>query len=238
MGERRGNWMEVVQEFDLDIKPAKLVKGKGLCKLAVEAQDQVNEDFGWENEMALWCGEVSYICPGQESWYGKLTYLLHHGTCPENLNPRERRALRLKSTQYCLINSVLFQVNYDGVLLRCLEREDADKVMKELHDGPVGGHFVGNTIAHKILGVGYYWPTLFKGTQTYARNCKTCQVSVGREKRVAVPLQPMTVSRPFELRRLYIIGDITPISSNIMIIYLLPPIISRNGHRHPSDPRK
>jgi hypothetical protein len=44
MGERRGNYMAVVQEFDLDIKPAKLVKGQGLCKLVAEAQDQVNED--------------------------------------------------------------------------------------------------------------------------------------------------------------------------------------------------
>jgi hypothetical protein len=42
--------MEVVQEFDLDRKPAKLVKGQGLCKLAIEAQDQVNEDPIWENE--------------------------------------------------------------------------------------------------------------------------------------------------------------------------------------------
>jgi hypothetical protein len=64
MGERRGNWMIVFQEFDLDIKPAKLVKGQGLCKLAVEAQDQVNEDSGWENEISLWCGEVAYIPPG------------------------------------------------------------------------------------------------------------------------------------------------------------------------------
>ena len=37
MRERRGNWMAVVQEFDLDIKPAKLVKGQGLCKLVAEA---------------------------------------------------------------------------------------------------------------------------------------------------------------------------------------------------------
>ena len=85
--------MEVVQEFDLDIKPARLVKGQGLCKLAIEAQDQVNEYFRWENEMALWCGKVSYISPGQDSWYKDLTYLQHHGTCPEDLNPRERRAL-------------------------------------------------------------------------------------------------------------------------------------------------
>jgi hypothetical protein len=213
MGERRGNWMAVVQEFDLDIKPAKLVKGQGLCKLAVEAQDQVNEDPRWENELALWCGEASYVSPGKESWYEKLTYLLHHGTCPENLNPRERRALRLKSTQYRLINSVLFRVNYDGVLLRCLEREDADKVLKELHDGPAGGHFAGNTTAHKILRAGYYWPTLFKDAHTYARNCKTCQISMGREKRAVVPLQPVVVSRPFEQWGLDIIGEITPSSS-------------------------
>jgi hypothetical protein len=108
MGERRGNWMAIVQEFDLDIKPSKLVKGWGLCKLVVEAQDQVNEDSGWENGLALWCSEALYLPLGQESWYGKLIYLLHHGTFPENLNPKERRALRLKLAQYCLINSVLF----------------------------------------------------------------------------------------------------------------------------------
>jgi hypothetical protein len=116
MGERRGNWIEVVQEFYLYIKPVKFVKGKGLCKVAVKSQDQVNEDPKWENEMALWCGEASYISQGQESWYEKLNYLLHHGTCPENLNPRERRALKLKYAQYHLINLVLFLVNYDGVL--------------------------------------------------------------------------------------------------------------------------
>ena len=98
--------------------------------MAAKAQDQVNEDPRWENELELWCGEDSYISPGKESWYEKLTYLLHHGTCLENLNPRERRALGLKSAQYRLINLVFFCVNYDGVILRCLEHEDADKVLK------------------------------------------------------------------------------------------------------------
>jgi hypothetical protein len=85
-----------------------------------------------------------------------LIYLLHHGTFPENLIPKERRALMIKSAQYRLVNSVLFRINYDGVLLRCIEREDAEKVLRELHDGPLGGHFAGNTTSHKILRVGYY----------------------------------------------------------------------------------
>jgi hypothetical protein len=59
--------MAVVQEFDLDIKPAKMVKGKGLCKLAFESQDQVNEDLEWENELELWCGEATYISLGKTS---------------------------------------------------------------------------------------------------------------------------------------------------------------------------
>jgi hypothetical protein len=197
MGERRGR-MEFFQEFDLDIKLAKLVKGQGLCKLVVEAQDQINEDPGWENELALWCSEDLYVPLGKESWYGKLIYLLHHGTFRENLNPKEMRALKLKSTQYRLINSVIFRVNYDGVLLRCLECEYVDKVPRELHDGHAGGNFVGNTISHKILRADSYWPTLFRDAHTYARNCKTCQMIAGREKKEVVPLQPVTIPRPFE----------------------------------------
>jgi hypothetical protein len=188
MGERRGNWIAVVQEFDLDIKPAKLVKQQGLCKLAVEAQDQTNQDPGWDNEITLWCGEAAYISPGPNSWYKDLAHLLHHETCLENLNPRERRALRLKSAPYRLINSILFWINYDGVLLRCLEHEDTDKVLKELHDGPAGGHFARNTIVHKVLRANYYWPTFFKDAHAYTRNCKVCQISVGKETRAAIPL--------------------------------------------------
>jgi hypothetical protein len=101
-------------------------------------------------------------------------------------------------------------VNYDGVLLICINHEDADKFLKELHDGPTGGHFFGNTIAHKILRSDYYWPTMFRDAHTYVRNCKTCQISTGREKRAVVPLQTLAISRPFEQWGLYVIGEITP----------------------------
>ena len=46
--------------------------------------------------------------------------------------------------------------NYDGIFLRCLEREDASKIVKELYDGPARGHYFEDTIAHKTLRVGYY----------------------------------------------------------------------------------
>jgi hypothetical protein len=108
---------------------------------------------------------------------------------------------------------VLFRVNYNGVILRCLKCEDVEKVMKELHDGPASGQFAWNTTTHKILRADYYWPTLFRYAHTHTRNCKTCQMSAGREKRAVVPLQPMAISRPFEQWGLDFIGEITLIYS-------------------------
>jgi hypothetical protein len=112
-----------------------------------------------------------------------MKYYLTHGTTPHYLYPKKKRSLMLKSAQYQLIQGVLCQKNYDGVYLRCLEKEDVDKVLSELHDGPVGGNFGGDTTINKILRVGYYWPTLFKDSHAYARKCPECQKAVGREKK-------------------------------------------------------
>ena len=85
--------------------------------------------------------------------------------------------------------------------------------MQELHDGPAGGYFGGNTTAHKILHVGYYWPTFFKDAHEYSRKCKTCKNTAGRERKPTFPLQPVNIQQPFEQWGLDSIGEITPNSS-------------------------
>jgi hypothetical protein len=94
------------------------------------------------------------------------------------------------------------------VLLRCLERKDAYKVLKDMHDGPFGGDFLGDMISHNVLRVGYYWPTLFKYDHVYSRSCKACQNIEGREFKVSLPLHPVVVEEPFEKWGLDIIGEI------------------------------
>jgi hypothetical protein len=97
--------------------------------------------------MSCLYGVVKYCTshPYKTLGMSDLSYFLHHGTFPEYLKLRERRALRLKYAWYHLINSILFCLNYDGVLLRCLKKEDVERVLKELHDGPAGGNFAGET---------------------------------------------------------------------------------------------
>jgi hypothetical protein len=55
-----------------------------------------------------------------------------------------------------LVNDVLFRKNFDNVLMHCLERDEVEKVLFELHAGEAGGHFGGDTTSHKVLRAGYY----------------------------------------------------------------------------------
>jgi len=96
--------------------------------------------------------------------------------------------------------------NYDGFYLRCLEKEDVDKVLSELHDGLLRGNFGGDTMDHKVLKAGYYCPTMFKDYHAYAQKCQEFQKVVGREKKYDFPLQLVTIERPFQQWGLDFIG--------------------------------
>jgi hypothetical protein len=146
--------MTTLQEYDLEFKPTNIVKGQGLCKLVTRITDVENqEEDSWQEEPTLYTQQVPYIPVVEDSYYNDLKYYLQHGTTPEHLNAKKKRVLRLKSLQYQLVHGILFRKNYDGVLLRCLEKKDVDKVLKYMHDGPTRGHFSGDTTTHKILRV-------------------------------------------------------------------------------------
>eukprot|EP00253_Pinus_taeda_P029568 PITA_29568 len=206
VGEKRANWITALQEYDLEIKPAGIVRGQGFCKMLAGAS-QILESSSEEVQTY----EVSLN--DIESLYTDTIYYLKNGYAPAPLDHTKKRALRLKAKQYQLINDVLFKRNYNSVLLRCLEKTEAEKVLQELHDGPAGGHYVGDATAHKILRSGYYWPTLFKDSHSYVRKCQVCQTTTGRQRKLSMPLQSVNIDQPFSQWGLDIIGEIIPHSS-------------------------
>jgi hypothetical protein len=163
--------MTSLQEYDLEITPAQIIRGQGLCKLmddSVEEQEsQMNTStINQHNQKQTSCAQVA-----PNSWYENIRFYLTHGSSSHNIDPKNRRALRLKSTSFQLINDVLFQENFDGVLMHCLEKEELEQVLSELHVGEFSRHFSGDTTSQKVLRDGYYWPTLFKYAHALCRKC-------------------------------------------------------------------
>eukprot|EP00253_Pinus_taeda_P013700 PITA_13700 len=205
LGEKRANWVTALQEYDLEIRPAKIVRGQGFCRILAGASNIPESSNTGPTE------EINQISvTNSESQYADLIFYLKIGYAPPNLSYKSKRAIRLKAKSFTIIDDVLFKKNYDSILLRCLEKTEAQKVLQELHDGPAGGHFGADTTAHKIIHARYYWPTLFRDTHEYVRKCLNYQTSSGRQRKPAFPLQPVNIEQPFEQWGLDIIGEINP----------------------------
>ena len=82
-------------------------------------------------------------------------------SCPNHLVDHKRRELRLKSVRYCFIQGGLSWKNLYGIILGCVNKDEAKKLIKELHLRYCGGHYETHTIANKIMRERYYWDTLF-----------------------------------------------------------------------------
>jgi hypothetical protein len=149
MGEKRENWMNLLQEYDIEIVPAQIVRGQGLCKLVVDSgeklENQINTSTANQhNERQINCAQIV-----PNSWYDNIRFYLLHETSLRNLDPKNRRSLRLKCASFQLINDILFRKKFDSVFLCCLEKEESERVLDELHSDDAGGHFRGDTTAQK-----------------------------------------------------------------------------------------
>lgn len=80
--------------------------------------------------------------------------LFEEFVCPRHLVDC-KRALILKSMRYCLIQNGLGEMNPDGIILKCVNKKEANKLVEEFHSRYCGGHFAAHTTTHKILRVGY-----------------------------------------------------------------------------------
>ena len=155
------------------------------------------------NQEAIQIGEneqVNVITSELEhdEWYYDIVYYLKNLSCLDHLVDHKRRALRLKAMKYFLTEDGLGWKNPNGVILRCVNQDEAKKILKELHSGYCGGHFAARTTAHKILRAGYYWPTLFSNAYQHVQSYQPCQFFTGKPKLPAQPLKPVVVEAPFQ----------------------------------------
>jgi hypothetical protein len=200
---RRSKWIAKILEFDLEIKPTKLVKGQGLAKLLVGSNCKYLEvnfiNTCSENQWAKVPDKIPRDGPplAECTWYKDIIYFLQDLRPPDGMGKRKARALKLKAIRYCLIDRVLYWKDPLGMLLICLEPQEAQKIMFDFHDILCGGHHFWRTMAYKILKAGYFWPTLFTDVCAKVRACIKCQKFSRKQQLKSLPLKHVVASRPF-----------------------------------------
>ena len=85
------------------------------------------------------------------------------------LSKDEKKAyrLRVKATHLCLINDHLYRCSYGDPYLKCVQNDKAEYLLAEVHEGQCSNHSRRQSLAHKILSQGYYWPTIHTDATTH-----------------------------------------------------------------------
>ena len=85
------------------------------------------------------------------------------------------RKLKVQASRFVLIKDVLYERDFSCSYLRCLGSKGVDYIMKEVHEGICGNHSGAQSLVHKLIQAGYYWPTMQKNAQAYVKTCDKCQ---------------------------------------------------------------
>ena len=92
------------------------------------------------------------------NWMTPILSYLKDGRLPEEKD--EAKKLRVRSAGYVLMDEVLYKRGFSQPYFRCLALNEANYVLREVHEGASGNHSGARSLVHKVIRAGYYWPNM------------------------------------------------------------------------------
>ena len=139
-----------------------------------------------------------------DNWMKPIREYLEHGKLPEEQT--QARKIRVKAPNYAIKNGVMYKKGYLSPWLRCLDKNEAEYIIAEAHEGLAGAHEGPRTVAQKIARLGYFWPTMYRDAQTAIFKCDKCQKHAPIPRIAATPLISISSPWPFSQWGIDIVG--------------------------------
>src|SRR4051812_5839887 len=144
----------------------------------------------------------------EKPWYFDIKHFLQTQEYPLGASSKDKKTLRRLAGNFFINADVLYKRNYDMVLLRCVDRHEADMLMHEIHEGSFGTHANGHSMAEKMLRAGYYWLTMESDCYKFVKKCHKCQVYADKIHVPPTLLNVISSPWPFSMWGIDMIGMI------------------------------
>ncbi|XP_076921731.1 uncharacterized protein LOC143583264 [Bidens hawaiensis] len=117
--------------------------------------------------------QVLVIQTGVESWMTPIKAYLSSGALPAG--KAEARKIKHKALNYQVTDGILYRRSFLGPLLRCVNVEDANYLIREIHEGICRLQAGPRMTVVNIMNAGYYWPGMHLDAVQEIRKCDSCQ---------------------------------------------------------------
>ncbi|XP_076946098.1 uncharacterized protein LOC143617414 [Bidens hawaiensis] len=108
------------------------------------------------------------------------------------------RKIKHKALNYQINDGVLYRRSFLGPLLRCVDAEDANYLIREVHESICGLHEGPRITMAKLMNVGYYWPGMHLDAVQEIRKFDSCQRHAPNTLHTKNELIPVTSAWPFQ----------------------------------------
>jgi hypothetical protein len=79
-----------------------------------------------------------------------------------------------KSRMYHLIDGVLYKQGANGMMTKCISKDEGIQLLREIHSGICGTHSSWRSIVGKAFRHEFYWPTAKDDAMEIITKCKEC----------------------------------------------------------------
>jgi hypothetical protein len=177
-------WILLLQEFDVEIRDK-----KGVENVVADHLSRMNrgpddkepiEDKTRDDHL--------YRILDKDTWMIDIIREIRRMPL-DHLDKNTQRRIVSKSRKYFWNSPYLFKLGNDGVMRRCVPREERQEILRKCHSAEYGGHYSHFRTQAKVWSSGFFWPEMHQDTKRYVASCPECQRTRNISQRNAMPLK-------------------------------------------------
>nr|GEY14639.1 reverse transcriptase domain-containing protein [Tanacetum cinerariifolium] len=184
-------------------------------------EDAIQDSFPDEYLMVINIKEVE-----TDPWYADYTNFLVSKIVPQHLTCHLRKKFLSDVKKYIWDDPCMFKSCLDEIIRRCVFSKELHEVLEHCHTGPARGHYGADITARKVFEAGFYWPTIFKDSAMYVRECDACQRAGNIFARNQMPLTNILFGEVFNIGGINFMGPF-PSSRNNKYILVVVDYVSK-----------
>ncbi|XP_061341625.1 uncharacterized protein LOC133287940 [Gastrolobium bilobum] len=158
-------------------------------------------------QQSIWEPTCVMMITETEDWRRPIVAYLEKGVLPDET--QEARKLVRNSACFTIVEGQLYKKGFYTPILKCLNKNEVEYVLAEIHEGINGHHMGGKALAKKTLRAGYYWPTMEADAKEHVKRCEQCQKHTLILRAPPEELQTITTPWPFFKWGMSLLGPFT-----------------------------
>ena len=116
---------------------------------------------------------LTYAIQSESSWMTSILSFLQDGWLPQDVE--EARKVRKRTARFTILNDTLYKRGFSMPYLKCIDKDEAEYILEEIHDGICRDHAGLRSLVSKIIRTGYFWPTMQKDAREFVKRCDKYQ---------------------------------------------------------------